>query len=686
MRFLARIIATWCLPLILLAVFLFPNLDSYRTFHNKIADYGLTGLQVLRASTFSTPLGPPDRFGFHHPGPVFVYYLAAVGALIPILPAHGAHMLAQLVVNACLLAWIIHLFNRGTGEPSAGPIAGLALIIFVGSTGPASFINIWEANAVMLPFGLMLAGGAAAACGRESALLPLFIGATVAAQTQLGVAPVCFAVTASAVGTCLLSRRHAASLSGKGRAMVAFAILFLVAAWAPTFVEQIMRGPEGNLAKIAAHFRSAKAMSFSGSSLLFRFARISILPLDDVPAAEHIPRAYVCVRTILPLLCAGIGLVWGRGFLRALGALCLCSSIVSAISAPAAGAPLMPHVFYYYRVVVAMSYSAAAVTAVCRVARCHSLQHFRGPLTAILCGGVGAVALWYCAVMQATLRGSLDDHPYIDRLYEAIDPKRGMNYELVWGYGGKHHYQWMTASALAYLLKRDGFCCCVPDEWLFIFGQEMSCASIAGGITILSLFNADTPRTDVDVPPLQTEEDVTCGGTRMLKWTMPCLTLPGAIRYDAPAAYFHGFWPPGKGYRWSGYDHASIAFALGEEPRGIPLYTLVLVLVNFDAQELSLSLNGKALGSVAAERNLCRLTLNVPRGVLNFSGLNILRIDLPLSGSYAETGKEFPGIGFVHLSISQSAPGAVPVQPVSVTSSQANRPEAGFSAVRLRAR
>jgi hypothetical protein len=319
----------------------------------------------------------------------------------------------------------------------------------------------------------------------------------------------------------------------------------------------------------------------------------------------------------------------------------------------------MPHIFYYYRVIVALSYSAAVVTVVCRAMGLPSLQRLRPTITLAIYGAAGLITLWYCAGMQASLRRSLDDHPCIDQLYAAINPRHGTTYELLWGYGGRHHFQWETATALAYQLRKNGFSCCVPDEWLFIFGEEMSCANVKGGMTILSLFNADTPQAEIDALRIRAQRDVVCGNTRLRIWEMPVHTLPLVIRYDAPDAYFRGFCAAGKIHRWTGSDRAGIGFVLGGSPRGDRNYIFQLVLISFEPQEIAVSLNGYPMGRTAVERKLYRLAFRVPPGVLNFNGSNTFQIELPTARRYEGTQREFSGIGFMQLSISRDTTDSV---------------------------
>lgn len=94
----------------------------------------------------------------------------------------------------------------------------------------------------------------------------------------------------------------------------------------------------------------------------------------------------------------------------------------------------------------------------------------------------------------------IDPYPkneVIKVLYNKLVTKGQVLFELTWEINGTHHEQWRVAAGLALKLIRNKYNVCVPDEWTFMFGDNMKCAPKKSTYKI-RLFDKSKYNPDID--------------------------------------------------------------------------------------------------------------------------------------------------------------------------------------------
>ena len=140
-------------------------------------DLALNSLLVRRAMHFQLLVGNYSRVGFHHPGPAFLYLLAAGQAvfygLLHVVPApYNGQVVGVLVFTAAIVGWIAVIIQRATRSRLAAAAAVAIIFLFAASHGMLA--DLWFPYLYLPVFVLLLVSGAALAGGR-TAELPAFV-------------------------------------------------------------------------------------------------------------------------------------------------------------------------------------------------------------------------------------------------------------------------------------------------------------------------------------------------------------------------------------------------------------------------------------------------------------------------------------------------------------------------------
>jgi hypothetical protein len=140
-------------------------------------DAALNSLLVQRAERLQLLIGNYSRVGFHHPGPAFLYLLAAGQAvfhdLLHVVPSpYGGQVLGDLFFAAALVGWIVLIVYRVTGSGLAAGASFATVLWFAGAHSLAG--DLWFPYLYSAVFLLLVVSGAALAAGR-TAELPAFV-------------------------------------------------------------------------------------------------------------------------------------------------------------------------------------------------------------------------------------------------------------------------------------------------------------------------------------------------------------------------------------------------------------------------------------------------------------------------------------------------------------------------------
>lgn len=162
----------------IIAIALAHNAYLFTTPLHESGDEALNGLLVARAEHGQQLVGNYSRIGFSHPGPAFLYLLAAGQALLfyalHIVPAaYNAQLVFATIFNATLIGLAVVALFRATRSASA---TALAATVFALAAMRFDMVGdeVWFPFLYMTPFLLLVVSGTCVAMGRTREL-PSFV-------------------------------------------------------------------------------------------------------------------------------------------------------------------------------------------------------------------------------------------------------------------------------------------------------------------------------------------------------------------------------------------------------------------------------------------------------------------------------------------------------------------------------
>ena len=279
----------------------------------ELGDLAANAIQIDNAKHLSELVGHYSRWGFHHPGPAFLYVYAAGEIVLHdwlrlTAAPHNAHLAIGLVLES---------FFLGLGVATLGQLlafsrraflaAGTAVAIAYLGLIDQPLFNLWPPTSLVLPFFLFVIGCAALAAGWIG-VLPVVVGAGSflvhghAAQ-PLFVVPMC---GAAYVWGRAAWRRRAGGSALRGNLASHVAALVVASPFVLTLALDAARGPGSNLAAILGSVgRGYHDLADVGSfiSILASFAAPIEGILDPVSAAAAglVPRPAVLIAWAMAL-------------------------------------------------------------------------------------------------------------------------------------------------------------------------------------------------------------------------------------------------------------------------------------------------------------------------------------------------------------------------------------------------
>jgi len=246
-------------------------------------DQALIELGVRDATRFDANVGVYSHFGWHHPGPAWLYLLSVPYRLLG--AASWSLVAAVLLLNVVWVALIVRTASRLPGRAAEGTraswLVALALLVPLWCLGTDMFRYVWNPNATILPAVLFLVLCCGACLGRRGCALGAALMGTFLVQTHVGTValvgvvglfvlvvrvalrwgrppgrrPAATGAAGPAPGRSNPLRRRAATFAGW---------LLLVLAWVPPVVDQV--AGTGNLGRLIAFFSARHVpRSWSGS-------------------------------------------------------------------------------------------------------------------------------------------------------------------------------------------------------------------------------------------------------------------------------------------------------------------------------------------------------------------------------------------------------------------------------------
>ena len=208
--------------LLLAVVLLVRNayLFSTRIYENQ--DFAANTIAVLQAKHFILLTGNYSKERFYHPGPAFLYVMAAgesvLRDLLHVVPTPwNGQLIAILLLNAALLAAALAVLARHSRSWWV-TLACLAVVLVFAAVHPLPVNSAWMPYVYFTPALLLLVSGASVAAGQtvDLPLLALSAGLCINGQAEfLLFAPVTVLV---AVGALAAGHRHDLRGMFRGRA------------------------------------------------------------------------------------------------------------------------------------------------------------------------------------------------------------------------------------------------------------------------------------------------------------------------------------------------------------------------------------------------------------------------------------------------------------------------------------
>ena len=219
--------------LVLTAVLLIRNayLFSTRIYENQ--DYAANTIGVLQAKHFQLLLGNYSKENFYHPGPAFLYVMAAGESvfhdalhLVP-TPFNG-QFLAILLLNAGLIAAGLAVIARHAGSARVTLACAVVALLFV-ALHPLTVNSPWFPYLYFAPAVLMLVAAASVATGETFGLPILALSAWLCIHGQaefLVFAPII--VVVALAGHFWTRRKNQTRLFGSARHWIGAAVISML--------------------------------------------------------------------------------------------------------------------------------------------------------------------------------------------------------------------------------------------------------------------------------------------------------------------------------------------------------------------------------------------------------------------------------------------------------------------------
>jgi hypothetical protein len=300
-------------------------------------------------------LGVYDRYGWHHPGPLWLLLLGLfrlAGGGSPYGVVVGSY-----AVQAAAAVSIVLMAERLRPGLTAW-WALLAVAAYTWDLGPERLGTVWAPYAVALPSALLVLLAADLVTNEDAwpAALGMVLCATFLVQTDVSTGVVTLAVVVAAV--VLRLARGAASErlpAGRWKARAGVLAGVAVVAWLPPIVQQLTTDP-GNLGRLALFFTTHHARRPWGFALRALGTVFSTFPLRRGPHGTSLDAKLTWLasaplghRPWYLVYLVGAGVVGAVAVLRRrraagyLAALCFVALAAGALSVKIAYGPLYPY-------------------------------------------------------------------------------------------------------------------------------------------------------------------------------------------------------------------------------------------------------------------------------------------------------------------------------------------------------
>lgn len=210
-----------------------------------VGDAALLELNVIAALGGDQFLGAYSQYGWHHPGPLFSYWLAAfyaVGGKSAAAMSAGA-LLLNLVCLQSILASVSRL------RPRFLTLCTSAMLVLLMLRTPSLLTSYWNPHVILYPVVALLFASASAVRRPARGLVSSILFGSFAAQTHVSTVPVAAALVVLAAMHVIRGERDALRWLNRG------AWIVLLCWWLP-LSEQVSQD-DGNMSKLLAFFTAS---------------------------------------------------------------------------------------------------------------------------------------------------------------------------------------------------------------------------------------------------------------------------------------------------------------------------------------------------------------------------------------------------------------------------------------------
>ncbi len=275
-------------------------------------DFALMDIQVRAALHGSLSVGVHGRYGWHHPGPLYLYLISIVERLTGTNHGAQAQVATAALIGAGSLFGTVLVIGRlgGTSAAAVSAVVVAGVVIASGS----SLGSPWSPNVVVLPVLLLGVLALAAARGSPVAWAAAVLVATLVVQSD--VETTLYAVVAVAGSGMLLVRRRRRGQRGATSAarhpwMVGALLVLAVVSWIPPLVNEASPSG-GNLTAIARFLLHARGRAgFVTGAATAASTEVSSIGLK-APAFATASMATGMLRLAVIVLVAATLLLWAR--------------------------------------------------------------------------------------------------------------------------------------------------------------------------------------------------------------------------------------------------------------------------------------------------------------------------------------------------------------------------------------
>jgi hypothetical protein len=433
-------------------------------------------------------LGPYSRFQWHHPGPLYFFWLAPFYALSGSRPA-GLNA-GALVLNLGVLAVLTIIVLRRAQSIVAVAIMS-AVAVYAWRVAPL-FTSAWNPHVPVLAFMALIVATADCVSGTPTTLPIVAALASLVGQTHIALLPSALAVGTIAASGVVVEARRNESRPAPSWVWLATAGV-LIAVWAMPLVEQVSGHP-GNISQIWTFFVSEPHRGQRFATAFHAWsAMLSGLVNPDFAIARSLrvrqrSGSWVEVVAILQLLGTMVAMAVAaktrRGFELALASLLLLLSLVALWSTTRIEDAIFDHEVFWISGLGVLNIALLAAFAAGLIAR-------YVPLPAATVRRASVVACWAlfavcgiiglrdmrAAILNAASRSDASDAvALVARDLRAYFDRERITRPLV----RIDQEAWPLAAGVILQLQKEGVPVAVEDDWIAMFTPEFSATGHEG--------------------------------------------------------------------------------------------------------------------------------------------------------------------------------------------------------------